>query len=257
MNIPLTRRFYEIADQYAQEQRDQNRKEQGDRVRLNTLAVLAVRFYLQFHHIDTDVACGDAWNPAIRSIEDVADLPITGMGLLECRPILPGQDTIELPLETWSDRMGYVLVEIDEPNHMARLLRFAEPVWDLDQASVTLSRDQGRSLDNLHDFLERRQLVKQQIDEAYSDIKSAVSQDVNEYEQLTTEFTWITMRDDPSQWARKGIRAVDRRCQESGERAIREPGMLKEAQTPEPDTVRDRVRDLFQHIDEVINPLEA
>ena len=256
MNIHLTRRFREIADQYAQELMVQNRPEQSNCVRLNTLAVLAVRFYLhEFHQIETDVARGDAWNPAIRAIDDVADLPVVGMGVLECRPILPDQETVELPLETWFDRMGYVLVEVDEPNRMARLLGFADPVGDLDQDTVSLGRGEVRSLDDLHDFLERRQLVKQQIDAAFADVKAAVPDEATE--QLTTEFAWILMRDRPSQWGRKGIKAVDRYRQENLEMAIREPGILNEEQSTDTDALRDRVRTLFQTLEEAIDHLET
>jgi len=254
MNIPLTDSFLKIAEQYAQEQIAQNQPEQSDRVRLNTLSILAAHFYLhEFHQIETDVRSGDAWKPLIRSIEDVADLPIKGIGVVECRPILPNQSEIDLPPETWCDRMGYLLIEINEAAHMASILGFAEPILDLENPKTTLSRDEVRSLDDLHDFLERRQLVKQQIDAVLPDIKAAVAEDTTE--QLTTEFTWITMRDRPSQWGRKGIRAVDRHRQDSLETSVREAGMLNEVQPSETDALRDRVRDLFQNIEDALENL--
>jgi len=59
---------------------------------------------------------------------DVADLEIRNLGKLECRPVLSGTESVRIPQEVWSDRIGYVAVQIDESLGEATLLGFVETV---------------------------------------------------------------------------------------------------------------------------------
>jgi Protein of unknown function (DUF1822) len=120
--LPLTQRAQTIADQFA---RRQPTAQKAAQVRLNTLAICVVNDYLQMMGIPTDLTGGDSWNPATQLGADVADLEVLGVGKLECRPVL-SRSTYAVPPEVWEDRIGYVVVQIDEAVREAHLLGFVE-----------------------------------------------------------------------------------------------------------------------------------
>lgn len=135
--MPITQKAIRQAWQFAAEQGNPQKVEQ---IYLNTLAVLAVQDYLKILDIETDLTECDSWNPVIRIFENAADLYIKGLGKIECRPIrgvhqmgenlqdnlsenLP--DFCPVPLEAREERIGYIVVEIDEDAKSARLLGFS------------------------------------------------------------------------------------------------------------------------------------
>ncbi|QUY42471.1 DUF1822 family protein [Acaryochloris marina S15] len=119
--LPITLTARQIAQGFGQQQ---STPEKCQQVYLNTLAVLAVKEYLALMEIPCNLEASDSWNPVVRLCADVADLLIPGMGSLECRPILPGTPTCLLPPEVWSDRVGYLVVVIDDQQRRARILGF-------------------------------------------------------------------------------------------------------------------------------------
>lgn len=121
LSLPITQTARRTAQQFANQQPTSEKAEQ---VRLNTLAVCAVNDYLQMIGVPTDLAVSDSWNPIVRLCANVADLEITGVGRLECRPIGDTQPTCHIPPEVWSDRIGYVVVRIDESSYEATVLGF-------------------------------------------------------------------------------------------------------------------------------------
>lgn len=144
--MPITNRAIQTARQFAASVLNQQESQQ---IYLNTLAVWAVHDYLQLMEIDTDLAQSDSWHPVLRICVDVADLMVTGLGKLECRPVslsnLENQEvwlnqlneskslTINsccIPPEVWDDRIGYVVVEINQQRQEARLLGFAKTAGD-------------------------------------------------------------------------------------------------------------------------------
>lgn len=124
--IPLiiTQQAINTAAKFAQQQ--PNLKAQ--QVYLNTLAVYLVNNYLGIMGIETDLTAGDSWNPAVRFAADVADLEITGVGRLECRPMTGNQGKCPIPLEVMDERIGYVVVEINLEESSAHLLGFTPQV---------------------------------------------------------------------------------------------------------------------------------
>ncbi len=155
--MPITQQERQLAEQFASQQRHPQRHEQ---VYLNTLAVLAVRDYLKIIDIETDLTQCDSWNPVMRLFSDAADLYITGLGKIECRPIksrhqsqdngnqnssahLP--EVCPVPIEAMAERIGYIAVEIDEEQKEARLLGFSPTA---DAGELVLSE-----LHSLDDFL--------------------------------------------------------------------------------------------------------
>ena len=117
-------------------------------VYLNTLAVYAVKTYLERTGFEVDLAAGQSWDVAQQTLLDVADLSVHGHGVVECRPVLPQQTVMQVPPEVWSapptdaqalqevQRQGYVAVLLDASLKSATLLGFMEQV---DQSEVALT----------------------------------------------------------------------------------------------------------------------
>ncbi len=59
---------------------------------------------------------------------NTASLFVKDKGLLECRPVLPRDEFCYIPPEVSSERIGYMVVEIDEADRQARILGFVESV---------------------------------------------------------------------------------------------------------------------------------
>jgi hypothetical protein len=151
--MPITQQALEIARQFANEQATQQKALQ---IYLNTLAVCSVNNYLRIMDIPTDLTAGDSWNPVVRLVTDVADLWVTGLGRLECRPLsvakldlkaaekpnnnlsfsfISSNPTSEaksaplvctIPPEVQFGRIGYVVVQIDLEQQEAILLGFSQ-----------------------------------------------------------------------------------------------------------------------------------
>lgn len=91
----------------------------------------AVNDYLQLMGIPTNLNSGDCWNPVVRLFDDVADLEVEQIGRLECRVIKASEPICYVPPEVWSDRVGYVVVQLDEQNQEATILGFVKQVVGL------------------------------------------------------------------------------------------------------------------------------
>lgn len=122
-SVPLTRDAYQLAETFSREQHEPDKAQQ---VYLNTLAVYAVNFYCQCIEVETDLKGSDSWNSVLRSLMDVADLLVKYWGKLECRPVLPGDQVCDIPPESRQDRVGYLVVEINEETNQATLLGFTK-----------------------------------------------------------------------------------------------------------------------------------
>jgi len=143
--LPITQIIRQTAQEFANQQPNPQKLEQ---VRLNTLAVLVVHNYLQLMEIPSSLTASDSWNRVLRLCADVADLQVLGLGRLECRPVLPNQTLCRVPPETWSDRIGYVVVELDEAAESAQLLGFVPRA-----TTEELPLSQLRSPEELLDYL--------------------------------------------------------------------------------------------------------
>lgn len=121
-------------------------------VYLNTLAVLAVNAYLQGLGVATNWEASDSADPTMASMLDVADLVVQDLGKIECRPILPEDYAIHIPVEVWADRVAFVAVELDHSLKIATLLGFIESVGAED-----VTRDQLHPLGDLLRSLDEQQ----------------------------------------------------------------------------------------------------
>lgn len=121
IEVPLTTEAHEIALRFAAEQLTVAR---GKKIYLNTLAVYAVHYYLEWSEIETDLNSGDSWHPALHCLFDTADLVVPKVGKLECRIIEPGEIEIDLPSEVVQNRAGYIVVQFNEYFNQVQLVGF-------------------------------------------------------------------------------------------------------------------------------------
>lgn len=122
LTVPLELKAHEMARHLAAVQ---STVQKGKRVYLNALAVYAVHSYLKWLQIETYFNSSDSFNPGKTALANVADLVITGIGSLECRPVLPGETTIFLPDEVIENLIGYVGVQFNDRLDSVQLLGFA------------------------------------------------------------------------------------------------------------------------------------
>lgn len=146
--LPITQTARQTAQQFANQQQTPQKSEQ---VRLNTLAVCAVNDYLQMLDVPTDISAGDSWNPVVRLCADVADLEVLEIGRLECRPLKMQEQTCHIPPEVWLDRIGYVIVQIDESLRQVSVLGFTST------AAVSVPVSQLRPIEDLIGYLHQLQ----------------------------------------------------------------------------------------------------
>lgn len=125
LTIQLTKEQHNDAYKFASKQVNSQKVRQ---VYLNTLAVYAVKNFLDWLRIETDLESSNSWHSVVRCFHDVADLVIPDLGKLECRPVLPGETIISLPVEVTEDRIAYVGVQFQEQLNEVQLLGFCPAV---------------------------------------------------------------------------------------------------------------------------------
>lgn len=140
LSVPLTLASHHTAQSFYQRHLDPHKATQ---VYLNTLAVEAVRTYLGWLGIASDLAASDSWDPVIQTLADVADLNIRGQGKLECRPVLPGATTCYIPPETRTACIGYLPVLFDEELTTATLLGFMSSASMIETEAIPLTHLQS------------------------------------------------------------------------------------------------------------------
>jgi hypothetical protein len=146
--LPITSENRIIARNFARQQVTQ---EKANQVLYNTLAVLAVKSYLEMMGVATDLSKSDSWDPVMRACDNVADLDIVDLGKLECRPLQSSDISCHIPMEVWDLRLGYVMVKIDESLKKALLLGFIAQVAS-EEIAITDLQPIETLIDRLHDL---------------------------------------------------------------------------------------------------------
>lgn len=162
ISLPITTKARQIAQKFAGEQPN---PEKSTQVYHNTLAVLLVYDYLQLLDISTELEASYSWNPIGRLCANVADLKITGLGHLECRFVQKGQTNCQIPPEVWSDRIGYVVVQLDEANREGTLLGFVPSV-----SSSSIPIAQLQPLENLLDRLSESTIISVNLSQWFEQV---------------------------------------------------------------------------------------
>lgn len=155
--VPLGQAAHRQAQTLRQRQASPQKAKQ---VYLNTLAVYAVHHYLQSLDIATDLNASDSQDPVLASLSDTADLVLGNGDRLECRPVLPGRDVMEIPPEVWAERTGFVAVALDPELRSGNLLGF---VPSTETATVRISALQP--LPQLLRYLASRSTPTMQVNE--------------------------------------------------------------------------------------------
>ncbi|MEL6554401.1 MAG: DUF1822 family protein [Cyanobacteria bacterium J06621_11] len=103
--------------------------EKAAQVYRNTLAVLTTQRYLERLGVASETTAADSWHPLSRVLEDVADLAVPSLkGKLECRVVKAGDRTCHIPQSVHTDRIGYVIVQLDQPYQTGYLIGFVNTV---------------------------------------------------------------------------------------------------------------------------------
>jgi len=157
-SVPLTLKAHRAAERFRQQQADAQKAKQ---VYLNTLAVYAVNFYLGCLGIETDLESGESWDPVEQTLADTGALIVKGQGKLECRPVLPNQKVCSVPSEVWTDRIGYVAVQLNPELTQATLIGFASTVT-VEELPLTELESLAVCIQHLNQ-LKRQKLAKKRV----------------------------------------------------------------------------------------------
>ncbi len=148
LTIPFSSNDHNLARKYSQLQSSAAKAKQ---VYLNILAVCAVNFYLNCLSIKTNLLESDSFNPLLLKFMDVADISLPKLGQLECRPVPPNAETLDIPPDVCSDRIGYVAVRLSHSLKQAVILGFTTT------ASARVPLSQLRSLEEFPEYLHQLQ----------------------------------------------------------------------------------------------------
>lgn len=126
ISIPITANERQRIDSLTQQLSTHKLKEQVYR---NALAALVTHRYLQLLEVASDFEASVSWNPASHDPGNIAELYISQKDKhLECRSIHRGDTKCFIPKEVWGDRLGYVVVQLDEPYLEGIVLGFVPQV---------------------------------------------------------------------------------------------------------------------------------
>lgn len=120
--------------------------QRAKQVYLNLLSAYAVEFYLHCMGFETDEAGTESNDRLMREFADVADVMIKSVGKFECRPVLPGDRSVSVPLEARCDRKGYFAVQLNAELTEAHIVGFLKKV-----TTTEIPLEDWRDLD---DFLQ-------------------------------------------------------------------------------------------------------
>ena len=135
--VPLTNHQRDVAKIFRQRYMQTTK---AYRVYRQVLALHAVNFYAQCMGITTDFNISSLWNPVQQLLSDVTELPIPGLGTLECGLVEPpiahptslDKNSHDLMVyispEAFDNRLGYIAVGFSETYDYAYLLGFRETV---------------------------------------------------------------------------------------------------------------------------------
>ena len=147
-SIPLAWEAHDLA----QQQQQQTSTHQAKQVYLRTLAMYAVKYYLDCMNIDAEY--GDVISsPALFELSHAAEVYLPGIGSLECLPILLGASVVEVSPEVWSDRIAYIAVQLDESLQTAKIVGYVETIAT---EQVPLQKFQQNSLEDLLIYLDQQ-----------------------------------------------------------------------------------------------------
>lgn len=145
--VSLTPKAHQLAEKFCEQHFDLQKSEQ---VYLNTLSIYAVNHYLKCLGFETDWAASNSYDVVMQTFLDTADLVVKNHGKLECRSVLQNMNFVYIPPETWTSRVGYIAVQLDESLQTATLLGFTPRV-----TTEELPLKQLRALEEFPQYLQQ------------------------------------------------------------------------------------------------------
>ncbi len=202
VTMPLTLQHHYYADQLRQHHAGLRAKQ----VFLNALVVQAIADYLRCIGVHADFKDSELWNPCLQMLSESSGLWVPN-GILECRPVLPDAETCWIPPETWSDRLGYVAVQVNAELTEASIIGFLPSV---ENEQVPLTR--FYSIEALLDVLEPpSEVVSQQLGTAITELgqwlQGAIAsgwQTVDELIDGTPTFSFRSAESSDETWTTRG-----------------------------------------------------
>jgi hypothetical protein len=146
--IPMSSKAHEIADK---RRKGISNLEKAKKIYLNTLAVYAVNYYLDCMGFETNWSDTEDSNPWMLSLIDLADLEVKNIGTIECRPVLPNAEYLEIPTEANANKIGYVALQFSQSLKSATILGFTT------QPAAKVHLSQLQSVDKLLDYLTEKE----------------------------------------------------------------------------------------------------
>lgn len=119
--VPLSLEPHHQAEQFRKQQPSSHT---GKQVYLNTLAIYAARFYLECAGYEADLEASAGLNPVQQMLLGTAALAIKDHGQLECLPVVGGAMEVAIAPQLHQDRIGYIVVHLDDSLRSATLLGF-------------------------------------------------------------------------------------------------------------------------------------
>lgn len=151
--FPIPASFRRQARAYASQYFTQDAQE---RTYFNTLVVLVADAYFRLLGFETNLTKPERWNAARRLWSEASELELRGLGNLECRVIATGQQTVILPPESLSNRIGYLFVEIASSEKAATLVGFL-PAFHPETTDAEVTIADLQSMDDLIDYLAQQE----------------------------------------------------------------------------------------------------
>lgn len=124
--------------------------ETAERAYRNAIAVLVAQDYCTLLGFEADLSQSDALQPIACLTGDIADLPLPGVGTIECRLVdLESPETqYEVPLEATVDKAAYLAIALQPDTNLAQIFGFAPAL-----RSGRLLLDRLLSLDDFGSYL--------------------------------------------------------------------------------------------------------
>jgi hypothetical protein len=163
IKLEINPQINQFAEVFANKQTNSQKRKQ---VYLNTVAILAVHSYLKWMEFKTDPANSDSWDYLAQTFNDVADLTIKNVGTIECRPITPDQEQVEIPSIYQDNRLACVVVSIARDEiHQVEKVELVGAYLPQDQTVLpeVINLSELQSCEELVDYIEDVELKNEEL----------------------------------------------------------------------------------------------
>jgi hypothetical protein len=223
-HVPLTR----LAHQYVQKviQKETSHPKFKE-IYLNGLAIYAVDYYLRCFEIETHLE--DRASTIARILSEQSYLEIKGKGKIECRPVASNEQLCYVPIQSWSDRIGYVAVRFNSELTEATLFGFL-PIVNTEQIAL----EKFQPIDDVFNYLSEPQnqvLLSQWLKDAFTTGWQSLDEILKKGERLLANssgnfaYQFRSHPDREQQKTIKGAKAIALNSSDEQESKLRDIGL--------------------------------